>query len=252
MLALRQIEFSVGTKNILDVDAIDLSHSTMGALLGPNGAGKSTLLKAVSGDINANGSILIHGRALSDWPALERAKHVGVLPQQSQLTFPFSAEEVVALGLTPLTLNQAEAKVAIRSVMQETDCERFANRPFPSLSGGERQRVQLARVLLQLSQAQTTPLLLLDEPTSAQDLGQQHQILALARELAHRRGFAVLAVLHDLNQVLQYCDQCFVMSQGKRVASGTPADVLTEQMIEQHWHHRVERLTLNSGQLAVI
>lgn len=252
MLALSNIRFRAGNKTILDVARLSLEPATMGALLGPNGAGKSTLLKAISGDIKATGTAALHGTPLHLWPAIERAKHLGVLPQQSQLTFPFSAEEVVALGLTPLKLSQAEAKVAIRDVMQQTDCERFAKRPFPSLSGGERQRVQLARVLLQLSQAQATPLLLLDEPTSAQDLGQQHQILALARELAHQHGFAVLAVLHDLNQVLQYCDQCFLMASGKIAAAGKPDHVLSEDCIEQHWHHRVERMTLANGQLAVV
>ncbi|MBD1391320.1 heme ABC transporter ATP-binding protein [Neiella sp. HB171785] len=251
MLTVTNISYRAGHRQLLDIDTLTLNGGELSALLGPNGAGKSTLLKAISGDIRATGQIELHGRPINQWPALERAKHVGVLPQQSQLTFPFSAEEVVALGLTPLTLSKQQAQRAIEQVMAETDCLRFAKRSFPSLSGGERQRVQLARVLLQLSQAQTTPLLLLDEPTSAQDLGQQHQILALAQKLAHQRGFAVLAVLHDLNQVLQYCDHCALLESGKLVAQGTPSAVLDTDTIAQYWQHQVERVELANGRVAV-
>ncbi|GGA69585.1 hemin import ATP-binding protein HmuV [Neiella marina] len=251
MLTLNNISYRVGQRQLLEIDSLTINGGELSALLGPNGAGKSTLLKAISGDITAGGIIELHGKPMAQWPSLERAKHVGVLPQQSQLTFPFSALEVVALGLTPLTLSKQQGQQAIEQVMTETDCLRFAKRSFPSLSGGERQRVQLARVLLQLSQAHTTPLLLLDEPTSAQDLGQQHQILALAQSLAHQRGFAVLAVLHDLNQVLQYCDHCALLESGKVVSQGSPEVVLATDTIAQYWQHQVERVELANGRVAV-
>lgn len=107
--------------------------------------------------------------------------------------------------------------------MRATDTWQFADRLYPCLSGGERQRVQLARVLLQLSQAERAPLLLLDEPTSAQDLGQQHQLLNLVKSLCQENDFAVISILHDLNQASRYADKVWLLQQGKLVAQGSPS-----------------------------
>jgi iron complex transport system ATP-binding protein len=122
------------------------------------------------------------------------------------------------------------------------DCLALAKRAYPTLSGGERQRVQLARVLLQLSEAETQPLLLLDEPTSAQDLGHQHAVLSLLRALAKENNYLVLAILHDLNQVLRYSDECLLLQQGAVVASGRPGEVLTPAMVERCWGYLPRRL----------
>ncbi|RCU45617.1 MULTISPECIES: heme ABC transporter ATP-binding protein [Corallincola] len=252
MLQLNHVRCQVAGNVLLNVDGFTASAGQMVGLLGPNGAGKSTLLKVISGDMDASGDIQLHGRALSEWPALARARHLGVLPQASQLSFPFTAQEVVALGLTPLTLSRQEGQKQVQQMMAQADCLGFADRSYPSLSGGERQRVQLARVLLQLSQAESTPLLLLDEPTSAQDLGQQHAILKLARKLAEEKGYGVMAVLHDLNQVLQYCHQGSLLVNGKIIASGAPEQLLTQQVIASHWHYQAERTVLSDGRVAML
>ncbi len=141
------------------------------AVVGRNGAGKSSLIKLITAELAAAGDMQFHGRPLHHWSATERARHIAVLPQASELNFGFRADEVVALGLTPLSLSWREARRAVRFVMEKTDCARFSQSPYLRLSGGEKQRVHFARALLQLSQAQHAPLLLLDEPTSAQDLG---------------------------------------------------------------------------------
>ena len=93
-------------------------------------------------------------------------------------------------------------------------------------------------MLLQVSQAEQAPLLLLDEPTSAQDLGQQHQILELIKNLCHQQEYGVLAILHDLNQVLRYCDSCGVMWQGKLDAKGPPEEVLVAETIQRYWQYQ--------------
>ncbi|PIE25269.1 MAG: heme ABC transporter ATP-binding protein [Neptuniibacter caesariensis] len=252
MLELHNVCFSAGNKVLLDNVNLTTHAGSVCGLLGPNGAGKSTVLKAISRDIQATGSIKFHGKALEEWNDLERAKHLAVLPQASQLTFPFSAQEVVALGLTPLSISRQQAEQLIKEKMYLTDCAGLADRSYPSLSGGERQRVQLARVLLQLSQAEQAPLLLLDEPTSAQDLGQQHNILALTQELAKSHNFAIVTILHDLNQVLRYCDQCYLLDQGQVSMQGPPEQVLSNQCIREHWQYDPQRVTLSNGQLALI
>jgi len=253
MLTIQNLTCKAGRKTLLSVANMHLSTQQFNAVIGPNGSGKSTLLKAISGDILSQGKVIMHGLNLSKWSPLERAKHVGVLPQGSQLSFPFTAAEVVALGLTPLSLSQREASLKIQQEMQRTDCFHLDNKPYPQLSGGEKQRVQLARVLLQLSQATKAPLLLLDEPTSAQDLGQQHAMLSLTRELCKEKGYAALAILHDLNQVLNYCDECYVLGNGELQRQGKPEFCLTPEQIEIYWGYRPETVRLSeTGRVAII
>jgi iron complex transport system ATP-binding protein len=252
MLQLTNVSFKPQGKLLLNQVSISVRAGEVYGLLGANGAGKTTLLKAISGDIKASGSITLYGKALAQWNRRELAKHLAVLPQSSQLTFPFSAREVVALGLTPLSLSKAQAASLIDEKMHATDCYSFADRAYPSLSGGERQRVQLARVLLQLSQASHSPLLLLDEPTSAQDLGQQHNLLRLTQTLAKKEGFGVVAILHDLNQVLRYCDRCCLLDQGRVSAVDSPDKLLSDERIQQHWQYQPQRVVLGNGQTALI
>ncbi|RTE66318.1 heme ABC transporter ATP-binding protein [Amphritea opalescens] len=252
MLQLDRVSFTPQGKTLLDEVSLSVNAGEMYGLLGPNGAGKTTLLKAISGDIKASGSIQLYGKELAAWDRRELAKHLAVLPQASQLAFPFSAREVVALGLTPLTLSREQAKALIDEKMHATDCHGFADHAYPSLSGGERQRVQLARVLLQLSQASHPPLLLLDEPTSAQDLGHQHNLLTLVQQLAKSEGFAVVAILHDLNQVLRYCDRCCLLDRGQVCAIDSPMEVLSDERIKQHWQYQSQRVVLESGQVVLV
>lgn len=252
MLQLEHVTFAPQGRRLLDDVSIKVVAGEVYGLLGPNGAGKTTLLKAISGDIKIHGSIRLYGKLLSDWNRRALAQHLAVLPQASQLTFPFSAREVVALGLTPLSLSRGQANRLIDEKMALTDCARFAKHPYPSLSGGERQRVQLARVLLQLSQASRAPLLLLDEPTSAQDLGQQHHLLSLVQQLAQNEGFGVVAILHDLNQVLRYCDHCCLLDKGQVCVIDSPAEVLSDDRIQQHWQYQSQRVVLDNGQVVLV
>jgi iron complex transport system ATP-binding protein len=219
----------------LRVDQWAAKPGEVQALLGSNGAGKSSLFAVLSSDLGYRGDIQFHGRQLRDWPAGARARHIGVLPQQSATPFAFTAAEVVALGLTPLSVGWREGQRRAMRLMRRCDCEHLAERSYLALSGGERQRVNLARILLQLSEPEVAPLLLLDEPTSAQDLGHQHALLGLLQELARDEGFTVVAVLHDLNQALRYADRCVVLDGGQSVAAGVPAQVLAPELVSRYW-----------------
>lgn len=252
MLTMKAVVCDIQKRRLLDIEHLTVNVGAFYGLLGANGAGKTTLLKVISGDMPYDGELLFHGKALQDWPARNRARHLSVLPQASQLSFPFNGEEVVSLGLTPLCISQREGRKQVRHHMKLTDCWQFAGRSYTSLSGGERQRVQLARVLLQLSQADEVPLLLLDEPTSAQDLGQQHKILNLAKQLCEEKDYGVIAILHDLNQVIRYCQRCCLLQDGRLTHEGDPSTLLSNDVIESHWQYCPERVRLNNGQLALI
>lgn len=246
MLMLENVTCSSRGKTRLHVDHFTTQAGQLTGIVGPNGAGKTTLFKVICGELPSSGTILLHDKPIGTWPALHKARHLAVLSQSNPLNFPLTAQEVVTIGLTPLSIGKHEASFQVQEHMQLTNCLHLAGQSYPSLSGGERQRVQLARVLLQLSQAENAPLLLLDEPTSAQDLGQQHSVLGLVSSLCQQRQFSTLAILHDLNQVMRYCDNCALLNHGQLVLKGPPSDVLCEESIEHHWQYRPTRLQNDS------
>ena len=226
----------------LSVDRWRVDAGEVNAVLGTNGAGKSSLFGVLAGDSSYSGSITLHGRSLGDWPRQALARHLGVLLQQAELSFSFTAAEVVALGLIPLQVGWREGMARVRDALEQTDSGHLADRAYPGLSGGERQRVNLARVLLQLSEAESPPLLLLDEPTSAQDLGHQHSLLQLASDYASERGWGVVAILHDLNLALRYADRCLLLDRGMVAAEGTPESVLSPEQVHRFWGYEPQRL----------
>lgn len=252
MLDIQSLNCLVNNKTILSINNLEVLSGDFNAVIGVNGAGKSTLIKAIAGEIPTSGNIFFHGQNIVDWSNLERAKHLAVLPQSSQLSFPFTAKEVVGLGLTPLSLTSKEAREHINAKMKKTDCYHLKDKLYPQLSGGEKQRVHLARILLQLCQASKPPLLLLDEPTSAQDLGQQHAILSLIQALCKEQGYACLAILHDLNLVLQYCQKCVLLDKGNVVDYESPIECLNEDNIKQYWGYQAEIVKTSSKRKSII
>lgn len=251
MLEVKALQLQRGTDFALDIPHWQARPGEVHAILGTNGAGKSTLLKLLSGEETCRGNVLLHDRPLEDWPSMARARHLGVLPQSNNLNFGFSAEEVVALGLTPLTLGWRQGRQIVQTMMRATNCAHLSKAKYPALSGGEQQRVHLARVLVQLSQAEREPVLLLDEPTSAQDLGQQHRLMELACEFARSQHYCIVAILHDLNLALRYADRCVLLNQGRAVAAGAPNEVVNSVNIERYWGYSPQILTSDCGRTVI-
>lgn len=230
-----------GGRALLDDASLTLAPGRVTAVIGPNGAGKSTLLRAVTGDLRPDaGAVSILGRPLGDWPVADLARHRAVLPQESDLSFPFRVEEVVRLGRIPHPGggDAAPDKIIALDCLAQVDLSALADRVYPTLSGGEKQRVHLARALAQLRPAPgvaapAARALLLDEPTASLDLSHQHEVLRLARDLAKRENVAVLAILHDLNLVLAYADDLVVLKRGRVVASGPVDETLTPALIRE-------------------
>ncbi len=252
MLELTDLQVSIDHKNLLNIESFTVLESEVFTILGKNGAGKSTLFKAISGEIKSTGFRVLHQQDIKNWSRKNLARHLAVLPQSSQLNFPFSVREVVALGLIPLSINYTGGQKLVSDKLELTDTARFANRPYLSLSGGERQRVHLARVLVQLSQAENPPLLLLDEPTSAQDLAQQHQLLNVVSHLSRNHQYSVLMILHDINLASRYSDRVGIIEDGRMSTVGSPTATLSSDLIEEKWGYRPQKLTINSGEVAFL
>ncbi|WP_045857169.1 heme ABC transporter ATP-binding protein [Teredinibacter purpureus] len=245
VLELHNVSVQIGTFSLLREACLQLEHNEVVAIVGPNGAGKSTLLKTISGDLHTHqGDILFHGAPLRALPPNERAKKIAVLPQHSELNFPFSVTEVVALGRIPHATGLNSDTAIVRDAMKALDITHLRERLYPQLSGGEKQRVQLARVLAQLWQTDTSErrLLLLDEPTAHIDIGHQQQLMSEIKTFA-QQNVAILLVLHDINLAIQYADRLIAMHSGNIIASGRPENIITQPLIDQLFGNRVKVLT---------
>ena len=201
-------------------------------VIGANGAGKSTLLGAITGDVAARGDVRFADRRLADLGRIERARRVACLAQQQSLAFPFTAREVVALARSPHATGRAVDTAIVAEAAAAMDITHLLARAYTRLSGGERQRVQLARVLAQIWRAEDAgaSLLLLDEPVAALDIGHQSQVMATLARLA-ADGVAVVFVMHDVSLAAAHADRLIALRAGQVVASGTPAEVVTEAVM---------------------
>ncbi|WP_300267506.1 heme ABC transporter ATP-binding protein [Microbacterium sp.] len=226
--ALADVDYRIGTAEILSGITLEVGFGRVLALVGPNGAGKSSLLTLLTRDARPSaGTIEMEGRPVHEYSARELSRRRAVLLQSNQVAFSFTAREVVEMGRAPWTgFDHGDDDAAVHDALVSADVLHLAERPFSSLSGGERARVSLARVL-----AQDTPIIMLDEPTAALDLRHQEDVLQLTRELASL-GRAVIVVLHDLSLAAAYADDVAIIAGGRLQARGAPEEILTEQRIE--------------------
>jgi len=226
MLVGTDLTVQRGAITALQGVSLELRPGQVFGVLGPNGAGKSTLLGTLSGEIRPSmGHVLLQGRALGEWPDVERARCLAVLPQSSTLSFAFRVVDVVAMGRLPHRSGRAVDAAIVSAALVAADAQHLAGRSYLKLSGGERQRVHLARVLAQLWPGGAGQVLLLDEPTSMLDPAHQHSILQAVRGFAEQGG-AALVILHDLNLAARYCDCLLLLRAGQPIAVGSPDEVL--------------------------
>lgn len=228
MIALRAVHVTLGSREVLRGIDLEVLPGEVLCLIGPNGAGKSTLLHVMAGDLPASaGSVTVGDRPAGGIRSSELARLRSVLSQDNTVAFPFLVREVVEMGRAPWARSSDDETdaAALASAIARADVDHLLDRPFTSLSGGERARVSLARVL-----AQTTPVVLLDEPTAALDLRHQEDVMRVARELA-ATGIAVVVVLHDLSLAGAFADRLALMDAGSLVRVGTPREVLEPRLL---------------------
>ena len=235
-LRIRDLRVTLGGVEVVKGVDLELCAGRWINVIGPNGAGKTTLLRAVLGAVAHRGEIEIDG--LAGGTAMARARTVAYVPQSPVMPPGVLVIDYVLLGRTPhrgiFGANSVRDLEIAAAVLERLDLGDLAGREITSLSGGERQRAVLARALVQESS-----ILLLDEPTTSLDLGHQQEVLDLVEELRRERGLTVLATLHDLTLAARYGDELAVLAVGRIVASGPPADVLTEALIASHFHAHV-------------
>lgn len=249
-LEVRSLTVDLGTRRVLDGIDLSLEPGRLTALIGPNGAGKTTLLRAMAGlAMPRAGEVVLNGTSVARLRASERARAIAYLPQGGAVAWPLRVASVVALGRLPYGERPDDlpplSREAVATALRSVGLQGFEDRPATSLSGGERARMLLARAL-----ATQAPVLLADEPVGALD--PRHQLVVLDVLKAHARaGATVVAILHDLTLAARFADEIVLLEQGKIVASGPPAAVLTEARLAASFGIRA-RVAEEEGRLLVV
>ena len=213
--------------------SVDVPRGSLTGLLGPNGCGKTTLLKLMAGILTPRtGAVTLNGSPIALLSRREIARRIAVVPQETHPAFDYTVMEMVLMGrhphLGPLQLEGPADLALARDALAATGTDHLAHRAYMTLSGGEKQRVVIASALTQASD-----VLLLDEPTASLDLGYQLEVAALLSRLNRDRGITMLLATHDLNLAAAVCDHLVLMHDGRVLAQGPTADVLTAPMIRQ-------------------
>ena len=249
-LRLSDVRVTIDGAPIVDRVTIRAGAGEWLGLIGPNGAGKTTLIRAVAGLVPHAGEIHLGDLPVAGASRRRLAQLVAYVPQRPVVPAMMTVQDYVLTGRTPYisylgTEGPGDLRAAARAIAV-LELESFAERTLGPLSGGELQRVILARAL-----AQETPLLLLDEPTTALDIGHQQQALELLDRLRSERGLTVITAMHDLTFAGMFADRLVLLHGGRAVASGAAREVLRERTIRRYYGASV-RVLEEDGRVMVI
>ncbi|MGD9705040.1 MAG: ABC transporter ATP-binding protein [Acidimicrobiia bacterium] len=245
-LVAKDVCVTLGKRLVVDQVSLELDRGEWLGIIGPNGAGKSSLLKALAGVVRAVGRIEIDGVAVDRLPARDRARRVAMVAQNPVVPDAITVAEYALLGRTPhLSRFGVEGRrdhELVGETLESLGIGALAARHVSTLSGGERQRVLIARALVQ-----DTGVLMLDEPTTALDIGHQQDVLELVDHLRRERGISVITTLHDLTLASRYADRLLLLVDGRMEAEGTAAEVLTDEHLSRFYGAQVSVLCVDDG-----
>src|SRR5690625_196402 len=211
---------------------ITFPPNQVSAIIGPNGCGKSTLLSGISRVLKPlQGQVLINGQSVHQMPTKEVAQLLALLPQEAHAPQGMSVKELIHFGRQPYkgfwSRWTKEDEQIVQQAIALAALEDLVDRPLDSISGGQRQRAWIAMTI-----AQNTPILLLDETTSALDLGHQIEVFELIRQLA-KQGKTIIMVVHDIVSACRFADHIVALKDGQVYAAGKPQNVMTSALIHQ-------------------
>ncbi|KAB3529155.1 ABC transporter ATP-binding protein [Alkaliphilus serpentinus] len=224
---INNLTFKYGETAIVDRLSLNIREGSFISIIGPNGSGKSTLLKIIAKNLlPQEGVVLINGKEVSRYKAKDLAKEIGVVPQDTLVSYDFSVEDIVLMGRYPhlgkFQQNSLRDMEIAKEAMIKTNTWHLRERNINEISGGERQRVIIAKAIVQEPR-----IILLDEPTSSLDIHHQLEVLELLKNLNNKLGVTIVAVLHDMNLAARYSNEIILLNRGMLIASGKTQEVLT-------------------------
>lgn len=249
-LNVRGLCVTLDRKEIIKDIELSVALGEWVCIIGPNGAGKSSFLKALAGIVDSSGDIFIDQTDLRQLSERDRACWVAYVAQEPIMPIGMKVFDYVLLGRTAhlkmlATESPKDLEIA-HYVINELDLAEFIDRDVATLSGGERQRVAIARALTQAS-----PIVLLDEPTTALDVGYQQEVLELIDRLRMEKKIAVITTMHDLTISGLYPDRLLLLAHGEIVESGTAETVLTSENIARYYQANVSVFLHESGPVVI-
>ncbi len=245
LLSAKGISSCYNGREVLHKVSSDINGGKVTAIIGPNGSGKSTLLKTLIGIVpKKEGEIFSEGKSTDSMSSLEIARRIAYLPQMKSVPDLTVRTMVLHGRFSHLSYPRRYRKEDLESVekaMEITGITEYAEKNVSSLSGGTVQLVFLAMAL-----AQSSPVILMDEPTSFLDISHQIKLMKLCRGIVSE-GRAVAAVLHDIPLALKYADNMIVMSNGKIVLYGTTSDVYKSGVLNRVFNVEVKEAAAETG-----
>ncbi len=251
ILRASNVEHAYRGRKVLHDASLELAPGQVVSLLGANGAGKSTLLRIILGLLPPQGGeVCLGDRPLRDYPRRELAHHLAYVPQVHNTPFPYSVRQVVLMGRLPATGLFAAPGRHDRALAEQALARlgigHLAERPYTEISGGERQMALIARAL-----AQGSRLLILDEPATGLDYGNQISLLELLRSLA-ADGYGILKTTHHPDHVLASSDRVAILKDGRIIADGAPENVLSAALLSDLYGVAIAPTRLPDGRLVIL
>lgn len=239
MLELKNVSCGYGKRTVVQGVSFTVKAGEFVCILGPNGCGKTTLLKTVLGILHPfSGTIMLGGKNTSCMRESDLGKVIGYIPQVHTPPFPFSVLDVVLMGRAPhlsaLAMPGKEDRRIALAALEELNIAHMRDQKYTRISGGERQLVLIARAL-----AQQPKMLVMDEPTSSLDFGNQSIVLEKMGQLS-RKGMSILMVTHNPDHALFCADKVVMMKEGAMVKKGLPEEVVSEESIQDIYNTRVK------------
>lgn len=248
MIEAKHVRYGIRSREILRGVDFRVEKGEFVGLIGPNGSGKSTFLKNVYKVLRPQaGELTLMGDDLLAMSNREMAQRLAVMVQEQEAAFDFTVEEVVMMGRQArkrlLETDSREDRALVGEILAHTGLASLREQGFSTLSGGEKQRVLIARAL-----AQQTAVLVLDEPTNHLDIKYQFQLMNIVKGL----GCTVISAVHDLNIAALYCDRLYAIKSGRVIASGSPQEILTRELIRQLYEVDTQLFTDENGRLHIL